>query len=239
MAPVLEPVMQIELPPRTDSMGYLGVRLAEVDAERAKALKLPEERGVEIRMVMEGGPADRAGIQPGDVMLSYNGELVLGTGQFARLVQETPPGRHVKVQYWRDGKTLTTIVLIGASNEVKSNSNPLFPFSPPNWPAQGMDLPSPSLVWRNSTVGIEFERVDSQLAEYFGVKAGILVRSVQHGSAADRAGVRAGDVIFSVAQQTLSSEHDFSSLIRQRSGSVTVSLMRDRKRMDLTIALPQ
>ncbi len=231
--------MQVELAPRADSMGYLGVRLSDIDAERAKALKLPEERGVEIRMVMEGGPADRAGIQPADVVLTYNGEPIRGVEQFSRLVRETPPGRHVKLQYWRDGKTLTTIVLIGAANELKSNSSPIFPFAPPNWAAQGMDLPSPSLVWRNSAVGIEFERVDSQLAEYFGVKAGILVRSVQHGSAADRAGVRAGDVVFSVAQQTLSSEHDFSSLIRQRSGSVTVSLMRDHKRMDLTIALPQ
>jgi serine protease Do len=172
--------------------------------------------------------------------MSYNGEPILGAQQLARLVQETPPGRHVKVQYWREGKTLTTTVVISTNAHVDSNSNPFFRFPSAGWvEPPSLDLPSPLLVWRNSAVGIEFERVDSQLAEYFGVKGGILVRSVQHGSPAERAGVRAGDVIFSVAQQTLSSEHDFSSLLRQRGGSVTVSLMRDHKRMDLSIALPQ
>ena len=102
-----------------------------------------------------------------------------------------------------------------------------------------MDIPTPLLLWHNSAVGIEFERVDSQLAEYFGVKGGVLVRSVLRGSPADRAGLRAGDVIFSVAQQTLSTEHDFSLLLRQRGAAVPVSLMRDHKRLDVTINLPQ
>ncbi|SRR5579875_198438 len=252
-AALLVPVVQAEQPcesgnwrlaevlqvfPRTasDNAGFLGVRLADIDAERAKALKLNQERGVEIRAVLEGGPADKAGILPGDVLLSYNRETILSAQQLSRLVQETPPGRTVKAEYWRNGKTQTTTITIGTAP-----SNPLpGPFSGmpmPSWQVPGMDFPSPLLVWRNPLIGIEFERVDSQLADYFGVKGGVLVRSVQRGSPADKAGLRAGDVIFSVAQQTLATERDFSSLLR-RGASVPVSVMRDHKHLELTLSVP-
>jgi serine protease Do len=93
------------------------------------------------------------------------------------------------------------------------------------------------LLWHNHIAGIEFERVDSQLAAYFGVKSGVLVRAVQPGSAADKAGLRAGDVIFSVAQQTFFTDHEVSSLFRRHS-SVSVSVMRDHKRVDLMLNVP-
>jgi serine protease Do len=211
------------------------VRIGDIDSERAKALKLPEEGGVEIKAVMEGSPADKAGIRPGDVLLTYNGEQLLGAQQLSRLVQETPPGRHAKVQYWREGKKQSTAVVVGTAGFAGPNVFPSWPMQ--NWQSPNVDFPSPLLVWRNSAVGIEFEHVDSQLAAFFGVKSGVLVRSVQHGSPADKAGLKAGDVIFSVAQQTLSSEHDFSTLLRQRSGSVPVSVMRDHKRLDVIISL--
>ena len=218
------------------SVGFLGIRLSDVDADRAKALKLGDDRGVEVKAVMEGSPADNAGILPGDVLLSYNGETLLSAEQLTRMVRETAPGRKVKVQYWRSGKTKATVLTVGTTGN--SSSWPLG-LPTPTWPTPSMDLPRPLLVWRNSMVGIDFERVDSQLAEYFGVKGGVLIRFVQHGSAADKAGMRAGDVIFSVAQQTLSTEHDFSMLLKQRGTSVPVSLMRDHKRVDLVITLPQ
>jgi serine protease Do len=234
MAWQLEPVAQMDSTMHAEGVGYLGVRLADIDSERAKALKLNEDRGVEIKAVMEGSPADKAGIQPGDVLLTYNGETILGAQQLSRLVQETPPGRHLKVQYWRDGKTQTTMVVVGGEPHI---SSPFQRFPVPNWSAPNMDFPTPLLVWQNSLIGIDFEHVDSQLASYFGVKSGVLIRSVERGSPADRAGLHAGDVIFSVAQQPLSSEHEFSSLLR-RGTSVPMSVMRDHRRVDLTVAVP-
>lgn len=223
--------------PAAGSTGFLGVRLADIDAERAKTLKLGDVRGVEVKAVMEGSPADNAGIQPGDVLLTYNGETLLGAEQLSRMVRETPPGRKVKVQYWRNGKTQTAILAVGTASN--SHLNLPFEMPMPNWQTPSMDFPTPLLVWRNSMVGIDFERVDLQLADYFGVKAGVLIRSVRPGSPAEKAGMHAGDVIFSVAQQTLSTEHDFSALLKQRGTAVPVSLMRDHKRVDLVITLPQ
>lgn len=230
----VEPVAQVFPQVRPDDAGYLGVSLIDLDPEHARALRLSDDRGVEIRMVMEGGPADKAGIQPGDVILSYNSESIMGAQHLSRLVRETPPGRHVKVQYWRDGKTLFTVVTIGAAS---SNPNRIQSPGVPDWPVPPIDFPSPLLVWHNPIAGIDFEHVDSQLAAYFGVKSGVLVRAVQPGSPAERAGMRAGDVIFSVGQQTLVTEHEVTSLLRQHS-SVQVSVMRDHKRVDLMLHMP-
>jgi serine protease Do len=229
----LQPVVQLQPQVVDSDTGYLGVSLLDLDAEHVRSLKLPADRGVEIRAVMEGGPADRAGIQPGDVVLSYNGDSIIGAQQLSRLVQETPPGRRVKIQYWRDGKTQTTFVTLGSISMGPSR------FQTPQGPLPfpSLDYPSPILLWHNPVAGIEFERVDSQLAAYFGVKSGVLVRAVEQGSAAEKAGLRAGDVIFSVAQQTFFTDHEVSSLFRRHS-SVSISVMRDHKRVDLMLNVP-
>jgi hypothetical protein len=86
---------------------FLGVGVAEVDTDRAKELHLRDERGVEIKNVEEGSPADKAGVHEGDVVLEYNGDRVEGTAEFIRMVRETPSGREVKLLVWRDGATRT------------------------------------------------------------------------------------------------------------------------------------
>src|SRR5690348_2996460 len=90
---------------------YLGIRLADIDADRAKALELDEPRGVEVTRVEQGSPADKAGVKAGDVLLSYNGEKILGAQQLGRLVRETPEGRKVRLQFWRDARTQTCTVI--------------------------------------------------------------------------------------------------------------------------------
>ena len=72
---------------------HLGVRLIDVDSDRAKVLKLGEAHGAEVVSVEENGPAAQDGIRTGDVLLSYNGENIVGAQQLGRLVAETPQGR--------------------------------------------------------------------------------------------------------------------------------------------------
>lgn len=220
---------------------YLGVKLADIDADRAKTLNIIEERGVEVKNVQEGSPADTAGIRAGDVILTYNGENVLGTQQFVRLVQETPQGRKVKIQLWRDGRTQTVMVVTGAPPARNFGSPSTFvgfPMMPEVQYFSTTDIPSPLLVWKNLSLGIEFEHVDSQLAEYFGVHGGVLIRSVNKGSPAEKAGLKSGDVILSVAHKNLQTARDLTAYLRQPGSSIPVSLMRDHKRIDVTVTLP-
>ena len=222
---------------------YLGLGLVEVDADRASAVKLGEARGAEITRVEEGSPAEKAGLKPGDILLSYNGENVLGVQQLVRLVQETPEGRKIKVQFWRDGKMQTTTVITGIPGP-RLHRTPLDPglvgLQIPEFRNFTMpDVPNPLLVWRSMTLGIECEPVDSQLAQYFGVKRGVLVRSVEKGSAAEKAGLRAGDVVTAIGDRSVATPRDLSSFMRtQRSNSksVLVALVRDHKELTVNVA---
>ncbi|MBM3775161.1 MAG: PDZ domain-containing protein, partial [Acidobacteria bacterium] len=182
---------------------YLGVGVADIDAERAKALNLKEERGVEVKSVDEDSPAAKAGLKEGDLILEYNGQLVEGTEQLVRLVRETPPGRSASLQISRGGATQALTATIGSRKSrrfVSGGVDEDFRFEVPGMPPMVFDFdwPAGDLSWRSSRLGIETVALGDQLAEYFGVKAGVLVRAVKKDSAAERAGIKAGDVIVQI-----------------------------------------
>lgn len=217
---------------------YLGVRLTDLDADRARTLKLGEERGVEVTNVEEGSPAANAGIKPGDVLLNYNGENVLSARQFVRLVQETPQGRRVKIQFWRDSRTETTVVTTGAPKSHFEMPPEFVGLTIPDMKILTVDTPTVVMVWKNSLLGIECESVDSQLAQYFGVRRGVLVRSVGKGSPAEKAGMRAGDVLTAIGDRSIATAHDMSSYVRSEhepGKPISISLIRDHRPMTLNL----
>ncbi len=159
---------------------YLGVSLAEIDANRAKELKLKEDYGVEITRVEEGSPAEKAGVKPGDVVQEYNGQRVEGMEQFGRMVRETPAGREVKLTISRDGAPQTLTATL-ASRKVRPLAEN-FHFVMPEIPHP--DIPRIYTTLRTARLGVEAESLGPQLSEYFGVKEGVLVRSVLENTAA-------------------------------------------------------
>ena len=96
------------------SGSFLGIAVLEIDSERAKALNLREERGVEVTRVEDESPAAKGGIKTGDVVLEYNGDRVEGVEQFMRMVRETPPGRDVKLSIARNGSPLQLTMKTGS-----------------------------------------------------------------------------------------------------------------------------
>ncbi len=218
---------------------YLGVQLSDINEDRAKALKLSEERGAEVVKVEPGSPAENAGIRPGDVLLSYNGENILGAQQLGRLVSETPEGRKVKIQLWRDGKAQFTTAVV-AEAHWEPSFRPNVNISMPNVRVVMPDIPDALLVWKNPALGIVCEPVDSQLADYFGVKRGVLVRSVDKGSPAEKAGLRAGDVLTAVGDRSVTSPHDVMSCVRamRRPGKpITMAVTREHRQLTLNLPI--
>jgi serine protease Do len=219
---------------------FLGVAVTDIDPDRVGRLKLDEERGIEVTHVAENSPANKAGIEPGDVLLSYNGENILGSQQFVRLVQETPIGRKVRIQVWRNGKTHAVTAEIGSA--------PAKPFGIPanfaNFAVPSMhyspmmDIPMPILVWQNTVLGAQLEELDKPMAQYFGVKGGMLVRAVEDGSPASKAGLKVGDVITGIGSATVRTARDLSSYFRsERSAGqpATVTATREHREVKLTI----
>src|SRR3984957_7587001 len=89
---------------------YLGVDISDVTTERLSALKLKEEKGVEVTMVDQDAPAGKAGIKEHDVILSMNGTAIESEVQLKRMIRETPPGRVVTFGISRDGQPVTVKV---------------------------------------------------------------------------------------------------------------------------------
>jgi len=221
---------------------YLGVGVVDVDAARASAHGLHDEQGVEVMRVLENSPAERSGLKTGDVLLSYNGELILGAQQLGRLVSETPANRRVKLQYWRDGKTQTATVLIAEQPKSDFDAAEQLRQMRDQFPGLSMpaDIPTPLVIWRNRALGVDCEPLGSQLAEYFGVQHGILVRFVAKDSPAEKAGIRSGDILTSLGARGLRDPRDLSQCIRTQTGNkqVQITLVREHKTMMLRVDLP-
>jgi serine protease Do len=212
---------------------YLGVNLAEIDANRAKELRLNEDYGVEITRVEENSPAEKAGVKPGDVVLEYNGQRVEGMEQFGRMVRETPPGREAKLTISRNGATQTLMAVLGSH---KSR----FPNFPPGFEVPEFHIPDIPQIYtatRSAMLGVEAEALGTQLAVYFGVKDGVLVRSVLDNTPAQKAGIKAGDVVTKVDGMAVTTPSELSSAVKMANAKKTypVELVRDRKPVTMTV----
>jgi serine protease Do len=227
---------------------YLGVDIADITADRVAPLKLKEEQGVEVTMVDQDAPAGKAGIKEHDVILSMNGTEVESKSQLQRMIHETPPGRTVTLVLSRDGQPLTIKVQLADRRSefhvARSKDDGDFHFEIPPIPNLGdLDIPNFNVVVVQSSArsGLMVENLTPQLAEFFGARdgRGVLVRSVEKGSRADKAGLRAGDVIVRVGDQPLHDTSDFTHVFHSHTaGPVSVEVIRDRKAQTLTISLP-
>ncbi len=215
--------------------GYLGIGIQEINADRAKVLKLHEEGGVEVTWVIHESPAEKAGLKAGDVVIAFNGQKIEGIAQFSRIVGETPAGREVKVDILRNAVQQTVPVKIENRPEPRIFAGDGGRLNPPDIPMPDVPRLFPGL--HSPMLGIEAESLDGQLAQYFGVKdAGVLVRSVLKNSAAEKAGLKAGDVILRLDDTKVASAADISTKLRMTTGkTVQVSFIRDHKEMAVTI----
>ena len=230
----------------TKGGSYLGIGGLDITAERAKALNLKDERGVEVSSVAEDGPAAKAGIKGGDVVLEFNGQPVQGTTQFQRMVRETPVGRQVKITIWRNGAAQTVTATVGENKGTMispddGNWNFSMPTMPPAPPTPYFDMPRFQMSLQSPMLGIEGESLgqQEQLAEFFGVQEGVLVRSVKKGSAAEKAGLKAGDVITKVDDSKVTSTGEITRALRALKSKKTFNLTitRNKKEMPLSVTL--
>jgi serine protease Do len=224
---------------------YLGVDISDVTTERLSALKLKEEKGVEVTMVDQDAPAGKAGIKEHDVILTMNGTSIESGAQLRRMIHETPPGRVVTFGLSRDGQPMTVKVQLADKHNEFAMQTPKpgdFHFQIPEIHVPDIDIPPIAvMVTSSARSGLTMENITQQLGEFFGVKNGngVLVRSVEKGSRAEKAGFRAGDVIVKVNDQAVHDTSDFSHGMKSRSGNTaTVVVVRDKKEQTLTLSLP-
>ena len=233
---------------------WLGVETREVTADAAKELKLAAERGVVVGRVTEDSPAAKAGLKEKDVITEVNGQRVEGAAQFRRMVHEIPPGRTAQLAVWRDGRAQTLTVTLGQAEEghrawMKAAPG-AFAFRMPE--VEIPDMPEvPAMDWDSGTMvmpigrprlGIDAEDISGQLGSYFGVPEGegVLVRSVNSGSVAEKAGVKAGDVITNFNGDRIRSLGDLREKLAAKTDDKPAKLgvLRNKSEVTLTVDLP-
>ena len=226
---------------------YLGVDIEDVTQERMSSLKLREARGVEVTLVDADAAAGKAGIRMHDVIVSYNGTPVDNEEQLRRLIRETAVGRTVPLGLMRDGNLVTVQATLGGHPNVESYSfNFPTPVIPP-MPPINVDIPDMDFSGFEGgrtyapATGMVVESLTPQLAEFFGAKSGegVLVRSVERGSVAEKAGLRAGDVVLRFGDEKIETRADLRRALRNKAGAVKVVVLRDKREQTLTLNVPE
>jgi serine protease Do len=243
--------------------GALGVSLEEVGAADVSRLKLAEERGAVVREVEPDSPAAEAGLEKDDVIVGYQGEAVHSAAQLARLVRETPGGRKVTMDVSRGGALQKLTATLGEGRlgkwptdldldldipmpaiAIRPPRPPRAP-EPPEPPAELGDFPKfhdfGDLWGRRPRLGLTYQELTDQLAAYFKVEGGLLVTSVNEGSPAALAGIKAGDVIVRLNEREVRSSDDLrGELDRAGAGEeVTVGLQREGRRLEVKAKLAE
>jgi len=218
-----------------DGTAHLGVTLRDVSAEKAHELKLPAVAGALVSTVQKGSAAAKAGLEVGDTIIEFDGIHVRSSAELRRLIRETPNGRTVDIKVVRDGKTQVLSAKLESSPVNLSFNGP------------GLRLPSINVTPEihippmdfslfgdhRAMLGISAEELTPQLAQYFGVKQGkgVLVSEVTTGGAADKAGIKAGDVIVQVEGKPIDGMEELRSALNDNftgdTRKVSLTIVRD------------
>jgi serine protease Do len=236
-----------------EGASWLGVESKEINSDKAKELKLPAERGVLLERIVPDSPAAKAGLEDNDVITEINGQRVEGAAQFRRMIHEIPAGRSVQFTVWRDGRAQTVSVTLGKSED---HGNMWFKTAPRAFSFQLPNIevpevaPMPEMDWGGYGVlagsrprlGIDAEDLNGQFGAYFGAPdgEGVLVREVNSGSPAEKAGVKSGDVITSLNGERIRSLGDLREKLAGKRDEKTVKLgvLRNKSEVSITVEMP-
>ncbi len=179
---------------------WMGVTLADLTPELADGFGLKGQQGVIIQSVLDGQPADRAGIKRNDIIVEFNGGPVTDTQKFRLEIADMPVGSRVHLVVLRDGKRIPVTMTLGERTDTA-----LAQAQRPTAPSEGSGAVLGGLRVRDFTPD---ERASSQ------IPAGVVVTDVKDGSAADDAGLQPGDVIEEVSGKPVGSAAAFARALR-------------------------
>jgi serine protease Do len=188
------------------SRGRLGIGIQEVSQELADSFGLAKAEGALVASVDKGGPADKGGMEEGDVILKYDGKSVESSAELPRLVAATKPGTAVTVQVWRKGKPRTLSLTVGEMSREKT--------------ARGDNSAG------GNSLGLVLRDLSAAQRKQLGVKQGVLVEDVQ--GAAAKAGIVRGDVLLALNNAPITGADQFEKLLKDYRTGQTVALLVKR-----------
>jgi serine protease Do len=198
--------------------GWFGVSIQEMTPELAKSFGLKEKKGALVSEVVTGSPAEKAGIQQGDVIMEFDGKAVADSQELPRMVASTPVGKSVNVKLWRNGKALDQQVKISEMEE---------------------NVEVSKTASHNKTLGIAVQNLTPEMARRLRLKSetGVVVTRVESGSPAADAGIQTGDIIREVNRTPVKNVEDLVQKLEQAKDQNNILLLVQRGQNNMFAAV--
>lgn len=197
------------------SRGWIGVTIQDVDENIAKALKLKDEKGALVGSVLENEPAQKAGIQDGDVILSVDGKNIEDSAALLRAIADKAPGSKAVLQVWRNGKTMDITVTLGERKPMGNDGRS----------AKGQKQQDSRELGISVRPLRQAERKQLKIAG----DDGLMITSVDPDKPAAEADLRQGDVILKANQEPVASAADLNKIVKEKGlerGAIMLQIMR-------------
>jgi serine protease Do len=217
--------------------GYMGAVIQNLTPEIADSLGLAGRKGALVAELTPGGPADKGGVQPGDVVLGLNGHTVASSSELTRLVAQTRSGDVMHLQVLRSGKPLTLDVRSG----IRPSEQQLAQADNDNGPDRQGSAPDSPTPPRPTALGMSYGPLDDNARRRFGVSPnvrGVVIESVQSSSDAGEKGVRRGDVIVRAGDKPAASPADIPAAVDQAKKEGRTSVLLQIHRQGRNIFVP-
>ena len=203
--------------------GRMGVYLADINDNVAQALKLPTRNGTLVSRIEKNGPAEKAGLVDGDIILNFNGIPVEKSTELRRLAAATSPGSQVNLQVWRKGVTkafpitLAELPQLEAAKKAQTNQK------------------EKAASTKETAFGLTVKSLSTGQKKELGIVSGILIEKAEGSSA--RAGLQASDLILNINNQDVNSEQDFKRLIEKAGDQKSLVILARRENITQYIAI--
>ena len=199
--------------------GWLGVSIQGITPELAKSLSLKENKGALVAQVVAGSPAEKAGIEQGDVIVEFGGKEVADSKDLPLIVATTPVGKDVTVKLLRNGQVTARQVKVGEMEEKGAKVS--------------------SVPASHKSLGITVQNLTPEIARQLGLKkeTGVVVAGLEPGSPAEEAGIQTGDVIQQINRKPVKNVDDFLQKVETAKNQDSILLLLQRGQNNLFAAV--
>ncbi|RYY77341.1 MAG: Do family serine endopeptidase [Gammaproteobacteria bacterium] len=205
------------------SRGRMGIYLSEVNENVAEALKLPNKNGTLVSRIEKNGPAEKAGLKDGDIVLSFDGTSVEKSTELRRLAAATKPGSTVNLKIWRKGVTKDYPITLAELPQTETA-----PIEKTQKEKKTTGKPHP-------TFGLTVRPLDSEQKKEYGISSGVTIEKAEGVSA--RAGLQTGDIILTINNQDITDGRAFEKIIEKAGADKSIVVLARRENITQYIAI--
>lgn len=212
--------------------GWLGVSISDVTEDIAKEKNLKSETGAYVSDVVDDSPADSVGLKKGDVVVEFSGKAIEDANDLSKAVSRVEPGTKANLVVLRKGEKKTFQVVIGKLPRRSRNFGYFFNDHEPRM-----------RIFHGGMLGMGLLELNEQLAEYFGApnNEGVLVEQVEKGRSAEKAGIKAGDVLLKIGSRSIDEIDDVRRALDkyEEGDKVDVEVLRKGSRKTMSVEVEE